>query len=75
MDRTPPLVSISPPPDLLTREDRPVITPEAATSEQAYEDWRDDVDDWGMDNASIIDTACWWLQDAKVKLDCRPRPD
>lgn len=50
------------------------MPPEAVSSEQAYEKWREDVNDWGEGNAGIIDRACWWLQDAGVKLDCSKRP-
>lgn len=64
---------LSPPADLLVREDRPVLTAEALASEDAYEDWVSDVDDWGKVNAAIIDRACWWLQDAEVEVICRPR--
>lgn len=46
----------------------------ALGSEQAFESWRDDVDDWGAENAGIIDRACWWLRDAGVTLSCRTRP-
>jgi len=63
-----------PPADLLARPDKPAIAAEALTSERAFEAWRDDVDDWGTANAGTIDRACWWLADAGLKLDCRPRP-
>jgi hypothetical protein len=71
--RTPPPANLEPPPTLLARADKPVMPAEAVTSEQAYEAWREDVNDWGEENAGIVDRACWWLKDAGVKLDCRPR--
>ena len=64
---------LHPPADLLSHPARPAIGTEALTSEQAYEGWRDDVDDWGKGNADIIDRACWWFQDAGVTLTCAPR--
>ncbi|HYI43715.1 MAG TPA: hypothetical protein VD768_08855 [Sphingomicrobium sp.] len=51
------------------------MPPEALTSEAAYEGWREDVNDWGETNAGVIDRACWWFQDAGIKLDCRKRPE
>ena len=71
--RIPPPANLHPPADLLTRKDKPAAPVEAATSEAAYEAWREDVNDWGEENAGIVDRACWWFQDAGVKLDCRPR--
>lgn len=65
---------LNPPADLLRHPPRPAIGTDALTSEQAYEHWRDDVDDWGKGNAAIIDRACWWFQDAGVTLACAPRP-
>lgn len=51
------------------------MTAEALTSEEAYERQRDAKIEWGRGNASIIDRACWWLQDAGVKsLTCPRRP-
>lgn len=51
------------------------MPPEAATSEDAFEDWRENVDDWGEANAGVVDRACWWFKDAGVPIDCRePRP-
>lgn len=49
------------------------MPPEAVTSEEAYEKWREDVNDWGDTVAGISDRACHWLQDAGVKLDCPTR--
>lgn len=72
--RIPPPANLNPPANLLTHRDSPPIPAEAATSEKAYESWRDDKDDWGEENAGIIDRACWWLFDAGVTaLTCRPR--
>jgi hypothetical protein len=51
------------------------MTEEALTSEEAYERQRDAKIEWGRENASIIDRACWWMQDAGVKgLTCAKRP-
>lgn len=66
--------ALAPPADLLRHPVRPAISADALTSEQAYEAWRDDVDDWGKANADIIDRACWWFQDAGVVLTCAARP-
>jgi len=71
--RLPPPSNLRPPANLLKRADEPQITPEALTSEAAFEKWREDQADWGKENAGIIDRACWWMLDAGVKLDCRPR--
>ena len=65
---------ITPPADLLRHADEPPMTGDALTSEEAYERQRDAKIEWGRDNASIIDRACWWMQDAGVKLDCPKRP-
>jgi len=74
--RIPPPANLNPPANLLTHADEPAITAEAATSEAAYERWREDHSDWGTDNAGIIDRACWWFQDAGITtLTCRDRPD
>lgn len=74
-DKLPPPANLNPPADLLARADKPVMPPEALTSEAAYEGWREDVNDWGETNAGVIDRACWWFQDAGIKLDCRKRPE
>lgn len=48
------------------------MTPEALTSEEAYERDRTAKIEWGRDNAGIIDRACRWLTNAGVKgLSCR----
>lgn len=74
-DRLPPPANLNPPADLLARPDKPEMPVEAATSEDAYEDWREDVNDWGEAEAGIIDRACWWFRDAGVTaLTCRERP-
>lgn len=65
--------TLHPPADLLQHPPRPVITADALISEQAFESWRDDVDDWGQANAATIDRACWWLRDAGVAIACAPR--
>lgn len=70
-----PRVLITPPANLLQRADEPPMTPEALTSEEVYEQQRDAKIEWGRSNAAIIDRACWWMQDAGVKLDCRTRPE
>lgn len=50
------------------------MTDAALTSEKAYEDQRNAKIEWGRGNASIIDRACWWFQDAGVKsLSCAKR--
>lgn len=72
-DKPGPKVGLNPPADLLARADEPAMTEEALTSEEAYERQRDAKIEWGRDNAALIDRACWWLQDAGVKLDCRQR--
>lgn len=73
--RVPPPADLTPPRNILQRADRPVMPPEAATSEDAFEDWRENVDDWGEANAGVVDRACWWFKDAGVPIDCRePRP-
>lgn len=69
-----PTVQLSVPADLLQRRDRPPIPVEAVASEAAYEGWRDDVQEWGEENAGIIDRACAYLKDAGVTLTCRARP-
>lgn len=48
---------------------------EALTSEEAYERARDAKIEWGRENASIVDRACWWLRDAGVALECRERSE
>jgi hypothetical protein len=50
------------------------MTAAALTSEEVYERERDAKIEWGRDNAGIVDRACWWMQDAGVKLTCRKRP-
>ena len=51
------------------------MTPDALNSEQAYEDQRNAKIEWGRSNASIIDRACWWFEDAGVHgLSCTKRP-
>lgn len=50
------------------------MTAEALSSEESYEKQRDAKIEWGRGNASAIDRACWWFQDAGVKLDCAKRP-
>ena len=70
-DERPKSAPLTPPVDLLVREDRPVLTSEALVSEDAYEDWLSDIDDWGKANAGIIDRACRWFRDAEVNLICR----
>jgi hypothetical protein len=51
------------------------MTTDALTSEEAYERQRDAKIEWGRDNGSVIDRACWWFQDAGVKsLTCAKRP-
>lgn len=50
------------------------MTEEALRSEEAYERQRDAKIEWGRSNAAIIDRACWWMQDAGVKINCRKRP-
>lgn len=69
-----PPVEVQPPANLLERRDEPAMPVEALTSEEAYEQARDAKIEWGRENAALIDRACWWLQDAGVKLDCRDRP-
>lgn len=49
------------------------MTAEALDSEEVYERQRDAKIEWGRDNAAVIDRGCWWLKDAGVELDCRPR--
>jgi hypothetical protein len=49
------------------------MTPEALTSEEAYERQRDAKIEWGRENAAIIRRACWWLQDAGVSISCAKR--
>jgi hypothetical protein len=66
--------NLSPPANLLEREDEPPMTAAALTSEEVYERERDAKIEWGRDNAGIVDRACWWMQDAGVKLTCRKRP-
>jgi hypothetical protein len=66
---------LTPPADLLQRDEKPRIPVEAATSEDAYEDWREDVNDWADASAAIIDRACKWFEDAGIEtLLCTPRP-
>lgn len=67
-----PVISISPPADLLTRQAEPATPVEALTSEEAYERSRDAKIEWGIKNAGIIDRACRWMKDAGLKLDCQP---
>jgi hypothetical protein len=67
-----PVLSISPPADLLTRTAEPVTPVEALSSEEAYERSRDAKIEWGRKNAGIIDRACKWLKDSGVKLNCQP---
>ena len=51
------------------------MTADALASEEAYERQRDAKIEWGRGNASTLDRACWWLQDAGVKsLNCPRRP-
>lgn len=70
-----PAVGLNPPADLLTHSAEPATPVEALTSEEAYERSRDAKIEWGRDNASIIDRACWWMQDAGVHgLTCATRP-
>jgi hypothetical protein len=67
--------SLSPPADLLSHPDEPEMTADSLTSEKAYEDQRNAKIEWGRGNASVIDRACWWFQDAGVKsLSCPKRP-
>jgi hypothetical protein len=67
--------NLSPPADLLTHPPEPEMTAAALSSEEVYERQRDAKIEWGRSNASIIDRACWWLQDAGVKaLACPRRP-
>jgi hypothetical protein len=74
-DKPRPSVGLNPPADLLTHSAEPAMTEEALTSEEAYERQRDAKIEWGRENASIIDRACWWMQDAGVKgLTCAKRP-
>lgn len=74
-DRTPPPAPLSPPADLLQRADKPVLSVEGANSEAAFERWREDVNDHSDAGDGIIDRACWWFQDAGIRLlTCRPRP-
>lgn len=66
--------SLNPPANLLTHPDEPEMTAEALTSEEAYERQRDAKIEWGRQNGSTLDRACWWLQDAGVKaLSCPKR--
>jgi hypothetical protein len=58
----------------LAHADEPEMTQEALTSEEAYERQRDAKIEWGRSNASALDRACWWLQDAGVTLSCPKRP-
>lgn len=69
-DRSRPVVGITPPADLLTRQAEPPMPAEALTSEEAYERSRDAKIEWGLSNAAIIDRACKWLKDAGVTLNC-----
>ena len=71
--RESPPLNVTPPADLLSRPDEPPMTADALTSEEAYERQRDAKIEWGRDTAGRMDRACWRLQDAGVKLDCRPR--
>jgi hypothetical protein len=50
------------------------MTADALTSEDTYERQRDAKIEWGRTTAAIIDRACWWFQDAGVKLTCPKRP-
>jgi hypothetical protein len=51
------------------------MTADALTSEKAYEEQRNAKIEWGRDNASVLDRACWWFQDAGVKgLSCPAKP-
>ncbi|HET6941454.1 MAG TPA: hypothetical protein VFH89_04765 [Sphingomicrobium sp.] len=50
------------------------MTAESLTSEDAYEAQRDAKIEWGRANASAIDRACWWFQDAGVSITCAKRP-
>ena len=72
-DKPRPTVGLNPPADLLTRTDEPPMTAESLASEEVYERQRDAKIEWGRSNAGVVDRACWWMQDAGVKLECRPR--
>lgn len=65
---------LSPPVSLLQHPDEPQMTAQALESEEVYERERDAKIEWGRDNASRLDRACWWLQDAGVSLTCPKRP-
>lgn len=67
--------SLNPPADLLSHAGEPEMTAAALNSEQAYEDQRNAKIEWGRGNASALDRACWWFQDAGVHgLSCPTRP-
>ena len=69
-----PAASLTPPAELFHRPPKPVMPIAAVTSEDAYEDWREDVDDWGDDLDARIWAACRWFGDADIAVACGPTP-
>jgi hypothetical protein len=65
--------SLAPPANLLAHQSEPEMTADALASEEAYERQRDAKIEWGRENASIMDRACWWFQDAGVKALACPK--
>jgi hypothetical protein len=51
------------------------MTPDALTSEEAYERQRDAKIEWGREVAGTLDRACRWLKDAGVVISCREQPE
>lgn len=64
----------TPPADLFARPARPQITPEALTSERAYEAWREDRNDWGIALDNAMWRACRWFADAGAAVTCGDTP-
>lgn len=46
------------------------MTPEALTSEEAYERQRDAKIEWGRGLKAQMDASCRWFVAAGVKLEC-----
>lgn len=67
-------MNLSPPAALFQRPEEPRMPLAAATSEAAYEKWREDQADWGKVLDSRFYTACQWFLVAGVKVECGVKP-
>jgi hypothetical protein len=69
-----PRPNLTPPAALFQRPERPVMPPEAVSSEAAYEKWREDQADWGKKLDSLFYGACKWFEGAGMAVSCGAPP-